>query len=207
VLKDLARVGLAAIVGVGGVAGYATYRIWAVGDRDDPRPADAIVVLGAAQYDGTPSPVFAARLDHAVALYLAGLAPLLVVTGGQAPGDQTSEAAVARQFAIERGVPPSAILVEDQGRTTLESLQAVAAILAERGLHDAIFVSDRIHMLRVLRIARDHGITAFGSPTNRSPTDQDFGRRLAATRHELGALALYFLAGVNPPDTGAPTEP
>lgn len=142
--------------------------------------------------------MFAARLDHAVQLYLSGLAPYIVVTGGGAPGDRTTEAAVARAYAVERGVPPSAILMEDRGRTTLESLVSVAAILRARDIGDAVFVSDRTHMLRVLRIADDLGITAWGSPTRTSPSDSDFGRRLDATGHELGAMALYLLAGQDP---------
>jgi uncharacterized SAM-binding protein YcdF (DUF218 family) len=194
-------------IGLIGVGAFATYRIWEEGQRDDQRPADAIVVLGAAQYDGRPSPVFAARLDHAVALYLHGAAPVLIVTGGKREGDRTTEAAVARRFAIENHVPDSAILVEDRGRTTLESLQSVGSIMRRYGLKSAIFVSDRMHMLRVLRIARDQGVVAYGSPTLTSPTDQDWNRRLDATRHELGALALYFLAGVAPVGPDAPIEP
>jgi uncharacterized SAM-binding protein YcdF (DUF218 family) len=151
--------------------------------------------------------VFAARLDHAVSLYLQGLAPHLVVTGGKVAGDRTTEAAVGREYAIARGVPPNAIVSEDRGRTTLESLSAVAGILRANDLRTAILVSDRTHMLRVLRIARDQGITAFGSPTPSSPTDQEWVRRLDATRHELGALAMYFVAGVAPPEQGSPTEP
>jgi uncharacterized SAM-binding protein YcdF (DUF218 family) len=207
VLRDLLKLLTVGLVGILGIGGYATYRIWDEGQHDDQRPADAIVVLGAAQYDGRPSPVFAARLDHAVALYLAGGAPVLIVTGGNRTGDRTTEAAVARQFAIDRGVPPDAILSEDRGRTTLESLQSVAAIMRQGGLRRAVFVSDRTHMLRVLRIARDQGVVAFGSPATNSPTDQEWGRRLDATRHELGALALYFVAGVAPSDQGAPIEP
>ncbi len=149
---DLIRLGLAATVGAILLAGYATYRIWEQGARDEQRPAGAIVALGAAQYNGAPSPVFAARLDHAVSLYLAGLAPYLVVTGGKADGDRWTEAAVARVYALERGVPDGAILVEDRGRTTLESLEAVAEVLRAQGIRDAIFVSDRTHMLRVIRI-------------------------------------------------------
>ena len=163
--------------------------------RDDASRADAIVVLGAAQYDGRPSPVLRARLDHAVSLYQAGLAPFLVVTGGKASGDRTTEAAVARQFAIDRGVPSDAILVEDRGRTTLESLRSVGDMLRSRGLRDALFVSDRAHMLRVLRMARDQGLTSFGSPTTTSPIDAEVGRRVDATVHELGALAFYFITG------------
>jgi uncharacterized SAM-binding protein YcdF (DUF218 family) len=206
-LRDVMRLLVVGGIGLIGVGAFATYRIWEEGQRDDQRPADAIVVLGAAQYDGRPSPVFAARLDHAVALYLHGAAPVLIVTGGKREGDRTTEAAVARRFAIENQVPDSAILVEDRGRTTLESLQSVGSIMRRYGLKSAIFVSDRMHMLRVLRIARDQGVVAYGSPTLTSPTDQDWNRRLDATRHELGALALYFLAGVAPVGPDAPIEP
>jgi uncharacterized SAM-binding protein YcdF (DUF218 family) len=121
-----------------------------------------------------------------------------VVTGGKQPGDRTTEASVARAYAIERGVPADAILTEDQGRSTLESLRSVEAILRGRGIRDAVFVSDRTHMLRVLRMARDLGLIAYGSPTRTSPSDADSTRRLRATIHELGALGLYFLTGREP---------
>ena len=194
-IRDLLRLVGAAYLGVVLAAGYTTYRVWAQGQKDEERPADAIVVMGAAQYDGRPSPIFAARLDHGVELFLTGDAPRLVVTGGKAAGDRTTEAAVGRAFAIERGVPPDAILVEDQSRTTLESVRALSALLEEDGATTAIFVSDRPHMLRVLRMAADSGITALGSPTRNSPIENDLAGRVDATVHELGALAYYFLAG------------
>jgi uncharacterized SAM-binding protein YcdF (DUF218 family) len=201
--RDLRRLGAVTLVGAVIVTAYATFRIWNQGERDERRPADAIVVMGAAEYDGRPSPVFRARLDHAVALYREGLAPLLVVTGGKAAGDRTTEAAVARDFAIAQGVPAKSILMEDQGRTTLESLRTVGQMLRTRGARDVVFVSDRTHMLRVLRMARDQGLTSFGSPTTTSPTDADVTSRADATLHELGALALYFLsgAGFDPPQS------
>jgi uncharacterized SAM-binding protein YcdF (DUF218 family) len=195
VRRDLIRLAGAACLGMVLVGGYATYRIWAQGQRNEERPADAIVVMGAAQYNGTPSKVFAARLDHAVALYLAGVAPRLVVTGGKAEGDRTTEAAAGRAFAIERGVPPEDILIEDHSRTTLESIRAVATLLAANDAGSAIFVSDRPHMLRVLRMAADEGITAWGSPTRTSPIEGDLAGQVDATVHELGALAYYFLTG------------
>ena len=194
-VRDLVAVAILGGLGLAAVAGYATYRVWSQGQQDDRRPADAIVVMGAAQYDGWPSPVFRARLDHAVALYQAGLAPRLVVTGGKADGDRTTEAATARDYAIAHGVPPEAILAEDQSRTTLESIRAVGEVLRANGLRDALFVSDRPHMLRVLRMAQDDGITAWGSPTETSPIEHDPIRRMDATIHELGALAQYFLVG------------
>ena len=185
-----------ATVGTIVVAGYMAVRISAQGDRDDRQPADAIVVLGAAQFNGTPSDVFEARLQHALALYEAGVAPYLVVTGGKLPADRTTEAATARQWAIAHGVPASAILSENHGRNTLESLEAVAAIFREHGLKSAVFVSDQTHMLRVLRMARDQGIVAFGSPTRTSPSDLDPARRQRAVVHEIaGLVAYYFGAG------------
>ncbi len=208
ILRDLITVGIVAACGAAIVAGYAVFRINQQGQRDDQRPAGAIVVLGAAQYDGRPSAVFSARLDHAVALYLQGVAPYLVVTGGKLPGDRTTEAAVARAYALERGVPVDNILMEDEGRSTLESLRSVGAILRDHGIHDAVFVSDRTHMLRVLRMAHDQGIIGYGSPTTTSPSDATPNRRLAATLHELGALGLYFLSGnESAGDFGPPSEP
>jgi uncharacterized SAM-binding protein YcdF (DUF218 family) len=195
VRRDLIRLAGAACLGLVLAGGYATYRIWAQGQTDEERPADAIVVMGAAQYDGRPSRVFAARLDHAVSLYLAGVAPRLVVTGGKAEGDRTTEAAVGRAFAISLGIPEENILMEDQSRTTLESIRGVSDVLDANGVRTAIFVSDRPHMLRVLRMAADEGITAWGSPTRTSPIETDLAGQVNATVHELGALAWYFLTG------------
>jgi uncharacterized SAM-binding protein YcdF (DUF218 family) len=197
VRRDLIRLAGAACLGLALVGGYATYRIWDQGQRDEERPADAIVVMGAAQYNGRPSRVFAARLDHAVALYFAGAAPRLVVTGGKAQGDRTTEAAAGRAFAIALGVPAEDILVEDQSRTTLESIRAVSSVLAANDARSAIFVSDRPHMLRVLRMAADEGIVAWGSPTRTSPIEGDLVGQVDATVHELGALAYYFLTGAS----------
>ena len=194
-IHHLVRLSLAAIIGGVLVLGWASWRIWDVGGHDDQRSADAIVVLGAAQYNGRPSAILKARLDHAIDLYQAGAARYLVVSGGKAAGDATTEAASARAYAISRGIPPSAILAEDRGRTTLESLRGVAAVFRDHALTSAIFVSDRSHMLRVLRIARDEGITAFGSPTATSPSDSTLDDRFRATVHELGGLLLYFVTG------------
>jgi uncharacterized SAM-binding protein YcdF (DUF218 family) len=198
VIGPAGRVVVTLLVGVVVLVAWTTFRIWDVGNHDEATRADAIVVLGAAQYNGKPSAVLKARLDHAIALYQDGLAPWFIVTGGKAEGDRTTEAASARAYAIGQGVPEGAILVEDRGRTTLESLQSVGSILRARHLSTAIFVSDRTHMLRVLRIARDVGVTAFGSPTDTSPTDQTAGSRAEATIHELGGLALYFVTGETP---------
>jgi uncharacterized SAM-binding protein YcdF (DUF218 family) len=194
-LADLLRLLLAVVVGSGLVTAYTVLRITEQGQRDERRPADAIVVLGAAQYNGQPSPVFEARLAQAVQLWQDGLAPYLVVTGGKLPGDRTTEAATARAWAIDHGVPPDAILGEDQGRTTFESIQGVAAIFRARDLQTGLFVSDRSHMLRVLRMATDQGIVAWGSPTTTSPLEHDPVLQARAVIHELAGLAAYFVGG------------
>ena len=141
--------------------------VWA--SRDEARPAQAIVVLGAAQYAGKPSPVLRARLDHALDLWNRHLASLLILTGGTGSGDTTSEAAVGRTYARKRGVPDSAILVENEGRTTSESMRAVAGMLEVRGLQTALLVSDPFHMLRLRILARRFGFTPYTSPTQTSP--------------------------------------
>jgi len=188
-------VGIVVLIAVGG---YAAYRIWDQAGRDERRAADAIVVMGAAQYDGRPSPLFAARLDHAIDLYHEGVAPRLIVTGGKREGDRTTEAASAREYMLRHDVPEDAILTEDTSRTTLQSIRGVEALMQGSGLRTAVFVSDPTHMLRVLRMAADEGIDAYGSPTRTSPLEGDAAGRIDATVHELGALGVYFLTGESP---------
>ena len=163
-----------------GAAGLLLLGLWALtmvevvitGRRDEARPATAIVVLGAAQYVGRPSPVLRARLDHAIALWRAGLAPRMIFTGGRGDGDTTSEAAVSRRYALRRGVPDSAIVMENTGRTTRESLQGVAAIMNGQRQRDVILVSDPFHMLRLSILARRLGLNPLTSPTRTSPISQ-----------------------------------
>ena len=205
-LRDLLLVALAFIIGGAALTAFAVYRVWDVGQHDNRRPVDAIVVLGAAQYNGHPSAVLAARLDHAIELYEEGYAPYFVVTGGKLPGDRLTEAATERNYAVARGVPASAILGETTGRTTLESIQNVRALFDAHGLRTALFVSDRTHMLRVLRLAADQGIEAWGSPTESSPADTDAHMHFNALMHELGALGFYtFLESEPVPDDSAGT--
>jgi uncharacterized SAM-binding protein YcdF (DUF218 family) len=194
-VRALARLVIAGLIAGVAIGGYTAYRIWDQGNRDERPPTDAIVVMGAAQYDGRPSPVFAARLDHAIELFHAGIAPRLIVTGGKREGDRTTEAASARIYAVQRDVPDKAIFAEDTSRTTLQSIRRVAALMRDEGMESAVFVSDPSHMLRVLRMASDEGITAYGSPTRTSPQERDALRRVDAIVHELGALAVYFVSG------------
>lgn len=145
----------------------AAVMVWS--SRDEAQPAQAIVVLGAAQYAGRPSPVLRARLDHALDLWRRHLGKLLILTGGTGVGDTTSEAAVGRTYAIRHGVPDTVILMETEGRTTSESMRAVAGMLEARGLQTALLVSDPFHMLRLRILARRFGFTPYTSPTQTSP--------------------------------------
>jgi len=137
--------------------------------QDQRRPADAIVVLGAAQYNGKPSPVLRARLDHALTLYREGLAPTIVVTGGIGTGDRVSEATVGQQYLVQQRVPVSAVVVRPEGRSTQASILAVAHWIGEQRLHRVLLVSDPFHMLR-LRLEAEHAhLEAWTSPTTTSP--------------------------------------
>ena len=142
------------------------------GQRPALRHADAILVLGAAQYNGRPSPVFQARLDHALDLYDQGYASRLIVTGGVGTGDTLSEGEVGRRYAIERGVPDSAIMVDREGATSSESVTAAAALMRGRGMNSALLVSDSYHMLRLELLARRAGIRAFRAPAPSGPIDR-----------------------------------
>lgn len=195
VLRTALQVALGALICSIALVGYMAYQITVQGQKDERRAVDAIVVLGAAQFNGTPSDVFRARLKHAIELWNEGLATWFVVTGGKLPDDRTTEADTARAYAIRHGVPESAILSEDRGRTTLESLEAVAAIFRDRGLSSGLFVSDETHMLRVLRMGSDLGIEAWGSPTRTSPSDRDPARHQRSLIHELAGLAAYYVGG------------
>jgi uncharacterized SAM-binding protein YcdF (DUF218 family) len=136
------------------------------------RQADAILVLGAAQYNGRPSPVLRARLDHALALHDRGLAPRLIFTGGVGAGDTLSEAEVSRRYAIRHGVPDSLILVERQGVTSAQSVGAAAALMRAHSLESALVVSDAYHMLRLEVLVRRSGIRPYRAPAPDAPIDR-----------------------------------
>lgn len=190
--KRIAGVTLA-ILGCAWVVSLSSVVLW--GMRDTARPAGAIVVLGAAQYAGHPSPVLRARLDHAVELWRRGLAPRLILTGGTGAGDTTSEAAVGRRYVVQAGVPDSAILLEANGRTTMESLRAVAAMMTAQRSATVILVSDPFHMLRLSILARRLGLTAFISPTQSSPIGENWKQRWAYRLSESIKVPASFVTG------------
>lgn len=147
----------------------ALVMVLVVSQQDQRRAVDAIVVLGAAQYNGRPSPVLRARLDHALRLYNEGYAPRIVVTGGVGRGDTTSEAIVGRHYLLARDVMPGDVVVQPQGRSTQASMTAVADWLEAEGLHSVLLVSDPFHMYRLRLEARRTNLEAYTSPTESSP--------------------------------------
>ena len=150
---------------VGGV--YYFVNLWLVyrtGESDQARPVDAIVVLGAAQYDGRPSPQLAARLDHVVVLWDRGLAPLVVTTGGKRPGDRFTEAQASANYLTAHGVPSSAI-EQVVGTTSYGELVAARDLLRSKGLRRVLLVSDPYHSLRIRLVSQELGLVAYVSPT------------------------------------------
>lgn len=154
--------------------------------------ADAIVVLGAAQWSGEPSPVFQARLDHAHALYNENHAPVIIVVGGVGKGETKSEAEVGARYLQNQGVPLDTLLTEPTGRTTLESLQSVASSMDERGIHTALLVSHDFHGIRLARMAKDIGMSALVSTV---PTKNVLSKA-RHTMRETVVYAAYILLGI-----------
>jgi uncharacterized SAM-binding protein YcdF (DUF218 family) len=174
-VRRLGRFGGAVLLALAVLAAYyaiSVVRVVWAGRDDGPARTDAIVVLGAAQYDGRPSPELAARLDHALALWQREVAGLIVVTGGKLPGDRFTEAQSAATYLRQRGVPDDAIIGEDQGRTTWESLAAVAPLLRERNIQDVVVVSSSYHVLRSRSMLTELGFRTSGA----APADDRIGR-------------------------------
>lgn len=172
---------------------FNLWQVWSVGRSDQSRSVDAIVVLGAAQYDGRPSPQLRARLDHALALWHQGRAPLIIVTGGKQDADRFTEAEVGAKFLEGSGVSINAIALENFGRTTRGSLLGVRGILDARGLHSLLIVTDPYHALRARLIAQDLDMQAFISPTRTSTVQgrDDVMRHLL----EAGGVGISHVIG------------
>jgi uncharacterized SAM-binding protein YcdF (DUF218 family) len=181
---------LAALIVWAGTVGL----ILAAGARPVIQRADAILVLGAAQYNGRPSPVLKARLDHGISLYKRGLAKRMIFTGGVGAGDTLSEGEVSKRYAIKQGVPESAIMVERKGVTSAESMTAAAALMRESDLHRALVVSDSYHMLRVELLARRAGITPLRAPAT-TPIDRSSSRWRYVLRESVLFPATALLGG------------
>jgi uncharacterized SAM-binding protein YcdF (DUF218 family) len=177
------------------VLGYiaAIYRSIVVNSAGDPpRAAEAIVVFGAAEYDGRPSPVYKARLDHAAELYRQGLAGLVIATGGSGADPRFSEGEVGREYLAGLGVADSRLVAETQSPDTAASARRVATILRANGMHSCLAVSDGYHMFRIKRMLGREGITVYGAPRpNSKPAS--FWKRQEAIWHEIASYTLWLL--------------
>ncbi len=160
---------------------------------DQVRPVDAIVVLGTAQYNGRPGPVLEARLERALEVYQAGFAPVIVVTGGRAPGDQFTEAEAGERFLLANGVPPAAIVRENEGRDTWQSMLGVAEVLSPGDDQRLLLVSDGFHLLRAKLMARDLGFEPYGAAAVDSPIVAGGGGELSFAIREAVAIAVHVL--------------
>lgn len=192
-LRALGRLIAGILLSIGILWGVSMAAVLLFSWMDQAQPADSIVVLGAAQYDGRPSPVLRARLDHGIDLWKQQMGKILVLTGGRGYGDTTSEAAVGRAYARKQGVPDTVIFLEDKGRTTRESMLGVAEILEKRGIRTAILVSDPFHMLRLSITGRRFGMIPYTSPTRTSPISPNREKRWRYMLGESIKAPLAFL--------------
>lgn len=189
----------AMVIAVLALVGYysvSLWQVWSTGRSDQAREVDAIVVMGAAQYDGRPSPQLVGRLDHVIELWPRDLAPMVVVTGGKQPGDRFTEAETSAQYLVERGIPESAIVLENDGRSTFESLRNVADLLVGTSGGEKVsvlVVTDPYHSLRSRLIAQDVGLIAYVSPTEQSVIQG--GRSVRRNLLEAGGVAVGRVVG------------
>ena len=191
----VSRVVLAAVLAGLILAGATALAIWWTA-RQDARPeSDAIVVLGSAQYNGVPSSIFAARLEHARALYQQGVAPVVVTVGGKKSGDNFTEAEAGRDYLAREGVPRADLLAVPQGVDTLQSMRDVAGVFRQHGWRSAVLVTDPWHVMRAERMADDSGIEASSSPTRQGPAVQTRTTQFRYIMRETAAYLLYRLTG------------
>jgi uncharacterized SAM-binding protein YcdF (DUF218 family) len=176
------------------IVGYCSYLYRQIRDyaaRDEARTADAIVVLGAAQYNGHPSPVFKARLDHALDLFRKGYANSIITTGGYGPDPNFSEALVGTQYLVQRGVSPTAIITEQGSGTTSDSISAVSRLMQAKAWTAALVVSDGFHLFRLKRMFENNGIAAFTSPAPNSPIEASSSQRFFYSMREVLLFSVY----------------
>lgn len=179
------------------VAAFAAWSCWVYvqienyAGLDQAAPSDAIGVLGAAEWDGRPSPVFRARLDHARELYNRGIAPLVITLGGDG-GDQHSEGAVGREYLMSLGVPESAIIAETESRNTEESARRIAVIARANGMHRLVVVSDGTHLFRIHEICAAEGLNVLTSPRTRVSVG-DSSQEAQRIAHEILSYTAWRL--------------
>ena len=183
--------GIAAIAALCMYGVYLYEQIRDVAVRDEARPADAIIVLGAAQYNGRPSPVLKARLDHAYELFKNGYASAIITTGSYGPDPNFSEAQVSTKYLVQRGIDPAKILTEQGSGTTYDSIRAASNLIRQKGWNSVLVVSDGFHLFRVKTMLADNGIIAFTSPAPNSPIEIQASQRFWYSVREVVLFAGY----------------
>ncbi len=187
---------MAALLGLAACA-WAEWSLYtairAQAGSDEAQPADALVIFGAAEYNGAPSPVLKARLNHALELENRNLAPVVITTGGSGGDPHFTEGGVARDYLIQQGVAEAKILSETRSDTTYESVKAVAQILRQRGAHTCIAVSDGFHLYRIKLMFAALGITTYGSPAPESPIEDDPTLRTLYSLREMVVSSLWHV--------------
>ena len=191
----VARIVAAAVLAAVLVITSTALAIWWTARQDSRPSSDAIVVLGSAQYNGVPSSIFEARLEHAIALYEDGVAPVIVTVGGKADGDAFAEAEAGRDYLAGAGIPGDALLAVPEGVDTLESIRAVSTAFREQGWSRAVLVSDPWHAMRAERMAEDAGLDAESSPTRQGPAVQTRTTQFRYILRETAAYLLYRATG------------
>jgi uncharacterized SAM-binding protein YcdF (DUF218 family) len=183
---------LAVVVGVPLLAGF---RVWWVARQDDRSRSDAIIVLGAAQFNGVPGTVLEWRLEHALKLYREGVAPRVVTVGGNRPGDNFTEAGTGKHWLNVHGIPAARLVAVRSGSDTLQSMIAVGRVYKRHDWHSGVIVTDPWHALRSRTMARDHGIKAVASPTRSGPTVGSRDTQFHYIVRETGGYLYYMLIG------------
>jgi uncharacterized SAM-binding protein YcdF (DUF218 family) len=198
VLRLVAVLIIAAVL----IGGSTALAIWWTARQDSRPRSDAIVVLGSAQYNGVPSSIFEARLEHARKLFQQGVAPVVVTVGGKKSGDQFTEAEAGRDYLAHEGVPGRALLAVPEGVDTLQSMKDVATVFRARGWHSAVLVTDPWHAMRAERMAEDSGMDVASSPTRQGPAVQTRTTQFRYILRETAAYLVYRVTGRSV--TGAP---
>jgi uncharacterized SAM-binding protein YcdF (DUF218 family) len=185
----------AVVLAVGLVVVSTATAIWWTARQDAEPRSDAIVVLGSAQYNGVPSSIFEARLEHALALWRDGVAPVVVTVGGKKSGDEFTEAEAGRDYLEKAGIPADDLVAVTDGVDTLESMRLVATEFDQQGWSTAVLVTDPWHVMRAERMADDSGIDAVSSPTRQGPAVQTRGTQFRYILRETAAYLLYRATG------------
>jgi uncharacterized SAM-binding protein YcdF (DUF218 family) len=187
----LLRIEALALAALAAFLTATSIRIVGEGRRQELHPADAIVVFGAAEYSGHPSPVLRARLDHAYELFRKGIAPVVITTGGSASDPKFSEGGVGRDYLEHRGIPEKNLIAETQGADTAQSAVRVAVIMRANGLHSCVAVSDAYHVFRIKRLLEHEGIRPVYEAPRPDSRPHSVGQRVYAVLREACSYLVW----------------